>query len=323
MSTSVNLKVEVTDAAGLGEPLHTVATVFLPDSERLASPPVVAFGFPGAGYSRGYFSFDMPDSSYGGQAGYHVANQGWIFVACDHLGVGESSVPAPDVLTLEAIAQANKATVEHVMTKLSDGSLAAGFPPIADAIRIGMGQSMGGGLTILLQGRDPTFDGVAILGFSAIHTEIPDREGEGAGFDPETQEVIDFRALEQRLRWAFHYSDVPQAIVDADMANYPTRPDLPVWGSATIPPCAMVMRTPGIFADPAAAIDVPVLLASGEIDVVPDPRAEPTAYSNAPDITVTVIPRMAHMHNFASTRTRLWDRIAAWSATVVASRRRA
>lgn len=66
------------------------------------------------------------------------------------------------------------------------------------------------------------------------------------------------------------------------------------------------MMTPGAVADEAAAVDVPVLVACGERDVVPDPAAEPTAYRSSPDVQVDVVPRMAHMHNFAHTREQLW-----------------
>ena len=60
----------------------------------------------------------------------------------------------------------------------------------------------------------------------------------------------------------------------------------------------------------AAAIEVPVLVGSGERDVIPDPWAEPTAYRGSANVAVTVVPRMAHMHNFAHTRALLWDAIA-------------
>jgi len=59
-----------------------------------------------------------------------------------------------------------------------------------------------------------------------------------------------------------------------------------------------------------------VLIAAGERDVVSDPHAEPAAFRSSKDVSVYVVPNMAHMHNFASTRTLLWDRIADWSLMV-------
>ena len=81
------------------------------------------------------------------------------------------------------------------------------------------------------------------------------------------------------------------------------------------------MVAPGAVAQEAAAITVPVLIASGERDVTPDPHAEPKAYRSSADISVYVCPRMAHMHNFAHTRALFWERIHTWGAGVAAMRR--
>ena len=139
----------------------------------------MCFAFPGGGYSRQYFTFDMPDGfgditdrASGGEAGWH-ARRGWIFVSCDHLLVGESSAPSdPEQLTFGVVAAANVATVEHVSAALADGSLADGFPPVADAVRIGIGQSMGGCFTIVQQGTLGTYAGIGVLGYSGLHTQL-------------------------------------------------------------------------------------------------------------------------------------------------------
>jgi pimeloyl-ACP methyl ester carboxylesterase len=76
------------------------------------------------------------------------------------------------------------------------------------------------------------------------------------------------------------------------------------------------MASRGIVAAEAAAIDVPVLLAIGERDIVPDLHAEAAAFRQSWDISLYRQRGMAHMHNFAGTRTRFWERIAAWVAGV-------
>lgn len=117
----------------------------------------------------------------------------------------------------------------------------------------------------------------------------------------------------------FHFDDEPRDIVAADMVDYPTRRgELPVWGTATIPPSAMTMMSPGAVAPEAATITVPVFVGVGERDVCPDPMSEPKAYEQATDVTVFVCPRMSHMHNFASTRELLWARLHAWGDGVAA-----
>src|SRR2546427_469009 len=51
--------------------------------------------------------------------------------------------------------------------------LSEALPPLPGLVRIGIGQSMGGCLTVVMQGRHATFDAIAPLGYSAIHTVLP------------------------------------------------------------------------------------------------------------------------------------------------------
>jgi pimeloyl-ACP methyl ester carboxylesterase len=335
----IDLSVDVTEAAGLGEPLHTRVTVVLPDPRALADPPVVCFGFPGGGYSRGYFTFDMPGATGGGQAGFHT-ERGWVFVACDHLLVGESDAPSdPAALTFEGVAAANHATVTEVLRLLAAGEVADGFPAITDPVTLGIGQSMGGCFTIVAQGQHGTFDGIGILGYSAIQTVLwmpPGTPDAGAMFVPRGSDVMVLGVddlVERTPQFAgddsglpgttpgFHFDDVPRDIVEADMLDFPTRGGRTLeWASATMPPCAITMLSPGVVAPEAAVINVPVLVAVGERDVVPDPRAEPRAYQRSPDVTVSICPRMSHMHNFASTREQFWQRLHSWGSGVAAAR---
>lgn len=334
----IELTVDVTEAVGIGEPLQTRATVVLPAPDAVREPPVVCFTFPGAGYSRGYYTFDMPDSDDGGEAGWHAA-RGWIVVSCDHLCVGESSTPTdPSVVTFEHIAAANHATVTQVLRLLADGAVADGFPPVREPTVLGFGQSMGGCFTIVQQGHHATYDGIAVLGFSAIQTVLWMPAGapaRGAMYIPRGSTAVlttpsegddaAFFAPDESgmpvIMPGFHYDDVPREVVERDMVDYPARRgDLPEWGSATIPACSMSLLSPGVVAPEAAVIGVPVLIAMGERDVSPNPRDEPRAYPHSPDITLVVVPRMAHMHNMASTRQQLWQRLHSWGEGVAAAR---
>jgi hypothetical protein len=63
-------------------------------------------------------------------------------------------------------------------------------------------------------------------------------------------------------------------------------------------------------------IDGSVLVACGDVDVVADPWLEPTAYRGSRHVTLAVVPRMAHMHNFAVTRRRLWDLLDGWAVSI-------
>ncbi len=309
MMRSIELAIDITEAAGLGVAAEQAVTVHLPDVAALADPPVVCFAFPGAGYSRGYYSFDLPGSSGGGEAGWHT-ERGWVFVAVDHLGVGQSTVPEGNVLDYDNIPRSNQQVVDAVMARLVAGTIADDMPPLVGATVLGFGQSMGGCFTIVAQGRHRTFDGVAILGFSAIHTVLP----AAPGAPPVMESSDPFAAM----TWAFHWDDEPAEIVAADMSPPPGSP-LPIWRSTSVPGCAMLMVNPGTVAAEAAAIDVPVMIAVGERDVTPDPWAEPAAFPASNDISVFVCPQMAHMHNFAATRERFWARLHHWGTGVAAA----
>jgi pimeloyl-ACP methyl ester carboxylesterase len=110
----------------------------------------------------------------------------------------------------------------------------------------------------------------------------------------------------------FYAGEVPQVVIDADTAAQ-SRVPVRAGGEVT---------TPGFVERYTSQIDVPVFLGFGDaIDVSPDPYVEPANYIKSPDITLHLVPKSGHCHNFASHRTQLWDRIAAWVPTVTSRTR--
>jgi len=183
---------------------------------------------------------------------------------------------------------------------------------------------MGGAVTTIMAGVHETYDAIAILGFSAIHTVLPfpdrqesaevaDRVAQARHVDLADQSVSATAALIPDFLYPFFWSDIPHDIVEADTrGGYPLREHAPPFGSTALPKCAVAMLSPGYVAAEAAAVHCPVFIGLGERDTAPFPRQEPSAYENAADITLFICSQMAHMHNFASTRHRLWDRLARW-----------
>jgi hypothetical protein len=82
------------------------------------------------------------------------------------------------------------------------------------------------------------------------------------------------------------------------------------WRSRAIPCCAGDLLAPFAVAREAGAVRVPVFLAYGETDVTPEPLADAAMFRSTCDITLLIVPRMAHMHNFAPTRSKLWRRMS-------------
>jgi hypothetical protein len=218
--------------------------------------------------------------------------------------------------------------------------LVDGFPALVDPLRLGIGQSMGGCMTVIQQGRYHCYDGIGVLGYSAVHTTVQLGVGQrlpgawvprdvraSSGIAVMPPMGADLAAVFARasadgapplMGWGFHYDDVDPEIVRADLGEFPTREgNVPPWGSATLPQSvASWCMAPGAIAPEAAAVVAPVLVAMGERDVIADPRGELRAYQSATSVDFFVCPRMGHMHNFAGTRELFWRRIETWSAWV-------
>jgi pimeloyl-ACP methyl ester carboxylesterase len=321
-----DITVDVTDACSIDSRLEIVATAYLPPPDRLTDPPSVVFAMPGGGYSRGYFDMEFPGHSGYSQAQHHV-ERGLIVVSIDHLGVGQSSPEVSDVIRIEDIAAANDRAVREISQRLRNGDAVPGYPAVDVGPCVGMGQSMGGGVAVIMAGRHRTFDAVAVLGYSAIHTVLPLPRAADADYvknfeysrddAPDTFSVEAASATIPQFLYPFFYEDVPADIVAADTeGGYPLRDTAPAFGSKSIPSCVVAMLSPGYISTEAAALSVPVFIGLGERDTAPDPHCEPSAYRASTDVSLFICERMAHMHNFATTRAVLWDRLAHWCASL-------
>ena len=337
---TIELTIDVTQAVGLGESAHVAVSVTLPDPGLLGGMPVVCFARPGGGYSRHYYTADLPGPASGAQAAFH-AERGWIFVAMDNLGSGGSSLHAGERLGFATLTAAAVAAEQDVLLRLANGVLLAGYPPVLQPVLLGVGQSTGGLLAVVQQARYRCYDGVGLLGVSAVHNHPSTPPGEKPVVTPWFARdlpadapggILNAAALAQApagapqesawaaLAWGFHYDDVPAEVVEQDLAHYEDiaagrRPSgdlagIAPWLSFTPPQeAARFTLTPGIVAPEAAAVAVPVLAAMGERDLVVDPAGEARAFRSAPSFDLFVCPRMGHMHNFAGTRALFWQRI--------------
>lgn len=303
-------------SSGDGEGWELAATVFLPDPEEHPGPLPVLVALPGAGYSRRYF--DLPEPA-GSQAAHHAA-RGTAVIAVDHLGAGDSTIPPLEVTTLATVAAAGHAAVTSLVADVTKGTLDPAVGPVAVSSVTGAGQSMGGFVAVAMQAHHHTFDGVAVLGAAMRMTTIPLRPDQPEIVIPEGTPPDEASALIMAAtdwRWAFHWEDEPDPLVETDWAaGMPVRHTAPPWGSLDTPGMATTLVLPGVVARETAAIDVPVLVARGERDLCQAPLDELAAFTAATDLAAFTAPRMAHMHNFAATRHLLWDRLDAFIAQV-------
>ncbi len=299
------LRFDVSDV--LGERASLAATYY--PVRGAAATGAVLVCLPGGTYSREYWDLTIP-----GHRGYSFAEfataNGYAVVTIDPLGTGESSKPVRD-FDFSDIA----ATLECAVSALPALTGDHGTP-------VAVAHSLGGYLAIVQQSLFSSYAGLAVLGCTNQHVAplnldpaFVARSATPQGRAELAQEILAalpqayFEGPRQHLQSWFHLADVPADVVAADS----------ITAKSVVPRVFGTAMIPGVVADHAARIDVPVLVGYGAVDVSPDPRAEARLYSNSPDITTLVLADSAHCHNMASSRNRLWRRLLAWAAMVASA----
>jgi pimeloyl-ACP methyl ester carboxylesterase len=255
-----------------------------------------------------------------GHPGYsfadHLTAQGYLVVAADHLGVGASTHPADgdrvDSLTVGAAAAA---FVEQVRRMLADGDAVLGGVPLPAIPVVGVGHSLGAHLCAVAQARHRCYDALALLGFTHGRKDVAfEAVGAAEAADPDPAALR--QAAVEGARGFFgetwddiypawlHDPDVPAAVSAADDA------EAVAWPRQTYVDALLAGYSAGF----AAEVDCPVFVGFGEHDVPPAPHADVAYYPRSRDVTLYVLRGSAHCHNFAGTRTELWDRIGRWAA---------
>jgi pimeloyl-ACP methyl ester carboxylesterase len=315
------LRIDVSDAMPDGQRCEIAATVVAPDPPGLAREPIVVLAIPGGTFHRSYWDMHPP-----GRAGYSkaefLAGLGVIVVAEDYLGGGDSSRPPDgDFITLEVQADAAHATFEEVRSRVDKGKLLPSLSPIAEARYVGIGQSLGGFITIIQQSKYCDYAAAGVFGATPrglSHIgELPPRWQEMSTADRQQWALSNNARLSELDEVPMYARAVRNASRQRLYYAGEAEPDLMAYDDEVlhtlIPRMAAVDGTmPGLTQPFASSISAPLFLAFGEVDVSPDPWLEPSAYPSCDDITLVVMPRMGHMHNFAPTRHRLWQRFAGW-----------
>ena len=316
------LVLDVSASLPFDERISLAASVHLPDG----APRAVLICWPGGSYGRAYWDMQIP-----GHPGYsfadHMRERGHLVLAADHLGVGASSKPADgDRVDFDTVSTAAAAFVEQVRGLLAAGAPELGGTPLPDIPIVGVGHSLGACLTVVAQARHRCYDAVALLGFthggkqvavSAVGAGEGDVDADSdarlrtaveqaqAFFAGTWDDVYGFAPREPNHGW-LHRQDVPDEVIAADDANAVRWPRQ----------CYVQALLAGYSAEFAAPLDCSVFLGFGDHDISQTPHDEVAFYTGSRDVTLYVLPDAAHCHNFAGTRTQLWDRIGLWAGGV-------
>lgn len=268
--------------------------------EPAGAPRAVFVCWPGGSYDRRYWQFDaVPGYSFA----EHMTAQGFAVVAADHLGVGDSSAPADvDAVNLDAMARAAGALAEASRERLPGAAL------------VGVGHSLGGCITIITQALLGTYDRVASLGFT--HGAKDSVTADAADADDAHAAAVE-QAKAFFADWDAGYAMAPREPNHSWLYTASTPADVVAADDATAtrwPRQSYVEAlTAGYSASFAPMVECPLFLGFGEHDIPERPHDEVAFYTGSRDVTLYVLEDAAHCHNFASTRTRLWDRLARWA----------
>ena len=298
---------------GEGE-LQVAVELFVP-ADAL---PLALVCLPGGAMNRRYFDLRAPGLDSFSFA-LQMAQRRFIVVLIDPLGVGESSRPADGyALTTDVLARANARAVDAVLARLREGHAAPGLSPIPDLVSVGVGHSMGAMLTIVQQAEFRQHAAVAILGFAT--RGLPEYVGpEVAKLDPAEAR----RRLPELARKQFRepYPSIPRSAEGATLyagakAESAGIEAIKAARERLLPVPAFQSMLPGNVAPEAAAIDVPVFLALGELDMTGPPGEVPKAFAGSPQVTFELLPQTGHAHFLFPARVQLFDALARWAQAI-------
>jgi pimeloyl-ACP methyl ester carboxylesterase len=279
---------------------------------------VVVSCLAGGTCSTGYYDLQV-EGLRGYSMARYLAARGFVVVAFDHLGIGASSrVDDIFLVTPRVAAAAQDHAFREVAARLRDGTLVAELAPVAEMTRVGVGHSMGGMILTVQQSHHGTFDAVAVLGHGGdglpgVLTDDELHVATGTSADELERAIVALARTrfgtasavprKRPLPASFLLPDVPEPVRAAFVAQ-----QVPLLFS-----CGLTSMIPGATDSAKAMITVPVFLAFGDRDLTDEYGSNLERYRSANDTTLFVVPRSAHCHNQAGTRTELWDRIAAWT----------
>lgn len=241
---------------------------------------ITLFCLPGGGASVGFFDL-APDNSFAKRMtakGYHV-------ITIDHPGTATN--PLPDNHSFLSPRQAS----DYIAKALKQLNVAGNV--------IGIGHSMGGMTTTLIQARHKLFDGIALLGSSAGGLDWGLSDDEKAYIDKPEDFARDIEKL-TLAKFGRAFTDVPSGpsgksiTFGGETAELTQR--LREISCELYAAGGMMSMTRGSFRKEVEAIDVPIFFAFGDHDIGIPPEDAPKDYINAPSTDLIVLENTGHNH---------------------------
>ena len=175
---TINLSWDVTHLTPFISKVDLCGSLFLPDKfgDNLPATLTLVVCLHGGSCSRSYFHPPYLDPSY--SFAEFMTDRGYLVLALDNLGMGESSRPEPESkLTLNMIAEANHLATQQCVQALRSNQ----WGTLAESTSLtvaGLGHSMGGMLVTYQQAHYKSFDRLIVAGWSNLPLELAGAEVE-------------------------------------------------------------------------------------------------------------------------------------------------
>lgn len=304
--------------------LQIAAEIWAPAGLDADAPVTALICLPGGGMTRRYFDLPVENDTEGSFSfARQMTARGFIVVALDHLGIGESDRPADGyALTAEVVATANANATDKVMTGLRAGTLLTELPALKNLNTLGIGHSMGAMMTVVQQAQRQQHTGIALLGFSTrgLPEYLPPQVRELA------RDAAAVRAKLPQLARTMFVQPYPVIKPTSQSSGIYSGKNADPRGAAAIkqvsgpllPVPAFMSMLPDNVLPEAKQIAVPLFLGLGELDMAGPPHQIPASFPASRDVTLYIIAGAGHSHFLFPARSELFNRLAAWARTAVA-----
>lgn len=300
--------------------LQVGATLWWPAEPRSAAAVLVCLA--GGGMNRRYYDLQPEDGDPSFSFARQMVARGFVVLALDYLGTGDSDRPADGyALTAELLTRANLHAATQALAGLREGRLVPGLPALPGLPSLGIGHSMGGMMTVLLQAQARLHAGVALLGFGTrgLPDFVPAEARELARDTAAVRAQLVELARKQFVQPYPVIKPSPQSngLYGGAAADPRGVQAIKAAMGNLLPVPAFLSMLPGNVAPEALLIDVPVFLGLGERDMAGPPHQIPAAFPGSRDVTLYLLPEAGHSHFLFPARIGLFDRLAAWARSIL------
>ncbi|MEM9013709.1 MAG: alpha/beta hydrolase [Pseudomonadota bacterium] len=286
-------------------PLKVAATHYVSAKSTGPDDPVF-FCLPGGGLSRRYFDLGESDGVNFSFAARMTA-LGADIICADHIGIGDNATPDdfPQFTPRQA-------------AQYLSGAAAAFREKIGSRPFIGLGHSMGGFMTMIIQGAQKPFDATAFFGAHAqgLDWGLTAEEKTFIGRPDELEAVL--LDLTQAKFGAMFVSQ-PGPSENSSIFGGETHAINELLKNASAPlytPGGLMSMIAGSIMREVQAINTPIFFAFGDRDLGGPPQGAAAEFINAPDIRIIVLPETGHNSLGFSSIGQLCTTLNDWSRTI-------